>query len=177
MMAFKSFCYVILLLNFVANFCMISGYTIKSMMKTRAYVPGVYMSEVPEPAKAVEQSALKSKLSADMKDAMKQKQKDRLAGIRAIQTAIKQKEVDERVVVDDETAVNIMAKLVKQRRESIKSYSDTGRQDLVAIEQAELEVISSYMPTQLSEVSIQLLCIIQFDYYYILQTLQYRKKF
>ena len=109
-----------------------------------------------EPTKPVEQNTLKTKLSADMKDAMKQKQKERLAGIRAIQTAIKQKEVDERIVVDKEAAVNIMAKLVKQRKESIKSYLDSGRQDLVDIEQAELEVISSYMPKQLSEVSLRL---------------------
>ena len=113
------------------------------------------MAEAESPKVNVEPlSAIKVKLTADMKEAMKSKEKERLAGIRAIQAAIKQKEVDERIVVTDEMAVLIMAKLVKQRKESIKSYSDSGRQDLVDAEQKELEVISSYMPQQLSEVNI-----------------------
>lgn len=157
-MAFKTVCTAIVFLICLAKLNVISGYTIKSFMKSRTNGHGqstiaIFMNE---PTKPVEQNALKTKLSADMKDAMKQKQKERLAGIRAIQTAIKQKEVDERIVVDEEAAVNIMAKLVKQRKESIKSYLDSGRQDLVDIEQAELEVISSYMPKQLSEVSLRL---------------------
>ena len=102
------------------------------------------------PAAAPVSSELKVKLNTDMKEAMKAKDKERLAGIRAISTAIKQKEVDERVVVDDEMAVAIMAKLVKQRKESIKSYLDAGRQDLVDNEQKELDVIIKYMPAQLS---------------------------
>ena len=81
---------------------------------------------------------------------MKAKDKERLAGIRAITTAIKQKEVDERITVDDETAITIMTKLIKQRKESIKSYQDAGRDDLVDAEQKELNVIVTYMPEQLS---------------------------
>lgn len=95
-------------------------------------------------------SELKLKLNSDMKESMKNKQKERLSAIRSILTAIKQKEVDERVVVDDEMAIAIMSKLVKQRKESIKSYADAGRQDLVESEQAELDTINSYLPKPLS---------------------------
>jgi len=109
----------------------------------------LYMSD-PATAPPVPPSELKTKLNNDMKEAMKAKDKERLAGIRAITTSIKQKEVDERIVVDDKMAVEIMAKLVKQRKESIKSYQDAGRQDLVDNEQKELDVIITYMPQQLS---------------------------
>jgi len=90
-----------------------------------------------------------------MKAAMKAKEKERLAGIRAVLTAIKQKEVDERVVIDDKICIEIMAKLVKTRRESITSYSAAGRQDLVDQETAELNVIQSYLPAQLSDEEIE----------------------
>ena len=109
----------------------------------------LYMSD-PATTPPVPPSELKTKLNNDMKEAMKAKDKERLAGIRAITTSIKQKEVDERIVVDDKMAVEIMAKLVKQRKESIKSYQDAGRQDLVDNEQKELDVIITYMPQQLS---------------------------
>lgn len=105
----------------------------------------------PSPAPS---SGIKEVLQADVKQAMKDKNKEKLAGIRAIQTAIKQREVDDRVVINDEEAVAIMSKLVKQRKESIKSYSDSGRQDLVAQEEAELAIIQSYMPKQLSQEDI-----------------------
>lgn len=94
--------------------------------------------------------SLKARLSRDMKDAMKTKNKERLGAIRAIQTAIKQKEVDERVDVTDEMITNILSKLSKQRRESIKSYTDANRQDLVDVEQTELNTIEEYLPKQLS---------------------------
>jgi uncharacterized protein YqeY len=81
---------------------------------------------------------------------MKAKDKEKLAGIRAITTAIKQKEVDERIIVDDDATITIMTKLIKQRKESIKSYQDAGRDDLVDAEQKELNVIITYMPEQLS---------------------------
>lgn len=74
---------------------------------------------------------------------------------RAIQTAIKQREVDDRIVVDDAEAVNIMSKLVKQRKESIKSYAESGRADLVAAEESELAVIQTYMPQQLSTEEVE----------------------
>ena len=98
---------------------------------------------------------LKAQLQADMKAAMKSKDKEKLAGVRAIQTAIKQREVDDRIVVDDAEAVNIMSKLVKQRRESIKSYEESGRSDLVAAEESELAVIQTYMPKQLSTEEVE----------------------
>ena len=73
-----------------------------------------------------------------MIQAMKEKEKEKIAAIRAISAAIKQVEVDERIPVTDAMAVEIMSKLVKQRRESVKSYSDAGRNDLVAVEQFEI---------------------------------------
>lgn len=96
-------------------------------------------------------SAIKTRLSADMKEAMKSKQKERLAAIRSIQAAVKQREVDERILLSDEAVVAVMSKLVKQRRESIKSYSDAGRMDLADAEELELGLISVYMPAQMSE--------------------------
>lgn len=95
-------------------------------------------------------SSIKTKLNGDMKEAMKAKDKERLAGIRAITTAIKQMEVDQRIDVTDEITVTIMTKLIKQRKESIKSYQDAGRPELVEAEQKELDVITTYMPEQLS---------------------------
>ena len=75
----------------------------------------------------------------------------RLAAVKAILTAIKQKEVDDRVDVDEEGAIAIMSRLVKRGKESVKSYQDAGRQDLVDKEQFECDVIASYMPAQLTE--------------------------
>ncbi|KAJ1437740.1 Yqey-like protein-domain-containing protein, partial [Ochromonadaceae sp. CCMP2298] len=105
------------------------------------------MSSDPAPS---EDLTIRQRLSADMKSAMKAKEKTRLGAIRAIQAAIKQKEVDDRVEVDDALALEIMSKLVKQRKESIKSYTDGGRQDLADTEQEECDVIAVYMPRQLS---------------------------
>lgn len=102
-------------------------------------------------ATAVTTSALKLRLAADMKDAMKTKQKEKLATIRSIQAAIKQKEVDERVTLSDEDILLIMTKLVKQRKESIKSYTDNGRLDLAQAEEMELSFFSLYMPEQMKE--------------------------
>lgn len=99
---------------------------------------------------------LKGQLSIDMKEAMKAKEKERLSAIRAILTMIKQKEVDERLVVDDAEALAIMAKLVKQRKESISSYRAAQRLDLVAGEEAELNEILKYMPAQMTNDEIEL---------------------
>ena len=92
---------------------------------------------------------VKTQLNGDMKNSMKNKEKEKLSAIRAIQTVIKQKEVDERIEVTDEIAYQLMAKLVKQRKESIKSYQDANRPDLVEQEQVELDFIQAYMPKQL----------------------------
>eukprot|EP00607_Mallomonas_marina_P003261 CAMPEP_0182427350 /NCGR_PEP_ID=MMETSP1167-20130531/17107_1 /TAXON_ID=2988 /ORGANISM="Mallomonas Sp, Strain CCMP3275" /LENGTH=158 /DNA_ID=CAMNT_0024609529 /DNA_START=170 /DNA_END=646 /DNA_ORIENTATION=- len=98
---------------------------------------------------------LKAKLFADMKTAMKSKQKVRLAAIRAIQTAIKQKEVDDRVDVSESDAIEIMSKIIKQRKESIKSYSDAGRTELVAAEEEEVKEIQAYLPQQLDATQLE----------------------
>ena len=104
-----------------------------------------------KPSRSEISMSLKTTLSKDMKEAMKAKEKLRLGAIRAIQTAIKQKEVDDRVEVTDDMAIEVMAKLVKTRRESVKSYEDAGRQELADNEKAEIEVIQSYMPAQMSD--------------------------
>ncbi len=96
-------------------------------------------------------SALKQRLMDDMKAAMKAKEKDRLMTVRSIQAAIKQREVDERVELSDADVLLILDKQAKQRRESIAQYQDGGRDDLVAQEQLELEIIKTYLPIQLSD--------------------------
>ena len=99
-------------------------------------------------------SQLKSRLTADMKTAMKAGEKDRLAVIRLMLSAVKQVEVDERIEVDDARVTAVLDKMGKQRRESISQFSDAGRDDLIAIEQAELEIIQEYLPEALSEAEI-----------------------
>jgi len=89
-------------------------------------------SPVPVPPAAA-MSPLKKKLNDDMKESMKAKQKERLSAIRAVTTAIKQKEVDDRVTVTDDDIIVLMTKLLKQRKESIISYEAAGRKDLVEI--------------------------------------------
>jgi uncharacterized protein YqeY len=86
-----------------------------------------------------------------MKAAMKGGEKARLGVIRLITAAIKQREVDERIELDDEQVLIVLDKMVKQRRDSIKQYTDAGREDLAAIEEAEVEIIQAYLPAALSE--------------------------
>jgi uncharacterized protein YqeY len=95
--------------------------------------------------------SIKDRIQQDMKDAMRAKEKERLATIRLILAAVKQREVDERVELDDEQVIVVLDKMVKQRRESITQFEKAGRDDLVAKEQAELEVIHDYLPAALSE--------------------------
>lgn len=99
-------------------------------------------------------ATLKEQLTADMKSAMKAKEKQRLGAIRLVLSAIKQKEVDERVDVTDEDVFTILNKMVKQRRESIQQYQKADRDDLVAQEEFELSVITHYLPPQLSDEEI-----------------------
>lgn len=89
-----------------------------------------------------------------MKASMKGGDKPRLAVIRLILAAIKQVEVDERIVLDDARTLQVLDKMVKQRRESIRQFADAGRTDLVDIEEAELLVIQGFMPQALSETEI-----------------------
>ncbi len=96
-------------------------------------------------------SALKQQITSDMKSAMKAKDKDSLKAIRMILGAIKQKEVDERIELDDVQTLAVIQKMVKQRKDSIAQFSEAGRDDLIAVEEAELAIISNYMPAQLSE--------------------------
>lgn len=94
---------------------------------------------------------LKAQIIDDMKAAMKGGEKARLGVIRLITAAIKQREVDERIELDDEQVLVVLDKMVKQRRDSIKQYTDAGREDLATIEEAEVEIIQTYLPAALSE--------------------------
>ena len=96
-------------------------------------------------------SQLKKRITDDMKSAMKAKDKQALKAIRMILGAIKQKEVDERIELDDAQVMTVIQKMVKQRKDSISQFSDAGRTDLVEVEEAELVIINSYMPEQLSD--------------------------
>jgi uncharacterized protein len=97
---------------------------------------------------------LTDRIKDDMKAAMKGGDKSRLAVIRLILAAVKQVEVDERIVLDDTRTLQVLDKMLKQRRESIRQFADAGRNDLVAIEEAEVLVIQDFMPQALSEAEI-----------------------
>ena len=96
-------------------------------------------------------SELKKRITDDMKSAMKAKDRQALKAVRMILEAIKQKEIDERIELDDAQVMTVIQKMVKQRKDSISQFSDAGRTDLVEIEEAELEIINNYMPEQLSD--------------------------
>ena len=97
---------------------------------------------------------LKERISEDMKAAMKAKETARLAAIRLLLAAIKQKEVDEQVTLDDAAIAAVIDKMLKQRKDSITQYEAAGRQDLVDAEKAEVEVLSAYKPAGLSEAEV-----------------------
>ena len=99
--------------------------------------------------------SLKRQLTEDMKAAMKAGQKDRLGVIRLINAAIKQREVDERIELDDAAVLAVLEKMVKQRRDSVSQYEAAGREDLAAVERAEIAVIDGYLPEKLGEAEIQ----------------------
>lgn len=94
--------------------------------------------------------SLKEQITEDMKNAMRAKETARLNTIRLLLAAIKQREVDERVMVDDAGVVAIVEKLIKQRKDSIEQFQKAGRTDLVAIEVLEQTILQGYMPAQLS---------------------------
>ena len=94
--------------------------------------------------------SLKARITDDMKTAMRAKEAARLGTIRLLLAAIKQKEVDERVELDDTAVSRIVEKLIKQRKDSISQFQTAGRDDLVAAEQGELAVLQAYLPEQLS---------------------------
>jgi gatB/yqey domain protein len=93
---------------------------------------------------------LKERITEDMKAAMRAKDSARLGAIRLLQAAIKQKEVDERVTLDDAAVIAIVDKLAKQRKDSIAAFTQAGRQDLADKETAELAVLQAYLPARLS---------------------------
>ncbi len=95
-------------------------------------------------------AGLQARIRSDMKTAMKSGQKPRLAVIRLIMAAIKQREVDERITLDDQQVLIVLDKMLKQRQESIRQYSTAGRDDLVAVEQAETTLIQDYLPAALT---------------------------
>jgi hypothetical protein len=100
---------------------------------------------------------LKDRITEDMKGAMRAGEKERLGTIRLALAAIKQREVDERITLDDGQVLAVLEKMIKQRKESIAQFESGGRADLVAKEQAELAVLQVYLPAQMSDAEIDAL--------------------
>ena len=101
--------------------------------------------------------ALRDRITEDMKSAMRAGDKQRLGTIRLILAAIKQREVDERITLDDPQVLSVLEKMLKQRREAITQFESGGRADLVAKETAEIGVLQGYMPAQMSPVELDAL--------------------
>ena len=99
--------------------------------------------------------SLKEKLSEDMKAAMRAKESEKLATIRLINAAIKQREVDERVELGDDQVLSVIEKMIKQRKDSITQFEAGGRQDLADKEKSEITVLAAYMPAQMSDAEVQ----------------------
>ncbi|MDB6046710.1 MAG: glutamyl-tRNA amidotransferase [Gammaproteobacteria bacterium] len=102
---------------------------------------------------------LKERITEDMKTAMRAGEKERLGTIRLVLAAIKQREVDERITLDDTQVVAALEKMIKQRKESITQFESGGRADLVAKEKAELVVLQAYLPEQMSDAEIDALIV------------------
>jgi uncharacterized protein YqeY len=100
---------------------------------------------------------LKERITEDMKAAMRASDKERLSTIRMVQAAIKQREVDERIALDDAQVIVVLEKMVKQRRESIVQFEQGGRTDLADKERTEIALLQSYLPAQLSEAEVDAL--------------------
>lgn len=98
--------------------------------------------------------SLKQKILDDIKSAMKAGEKDRLGVLRMLSAAIKQREVDERIEMDDAQVIAVVEKMIKQRRESIKQYTDGGREELAAKEEAEIVILEPYLPEQLGDAEL-----------------------
>ena len=101
--------------------------------------------------------SLTSKIQADMRSGMKSKNADLVSTIRLLLAAIKQQEIDKREQLTDSDVLTIVEKLVKQRRESIQIYTEAGRNDLASKESAELEILTTYLPKQLSDEEVELI--------------------
>ena len=98
--------------------------------------------------------SLKERITEDMKAAMRSGEKERLGVIRLITSAIKQREVDERIVLDDTQVLSVLEKMIKQRKESVAQFQAGNRQDLVDKENAEITLLQGYMPSQLSDAEL-----------------------
>jgi len=101
--------------------------------------------------------SLKERITDDMKAAMRAGEKDRLGVIRMITSAIKQREVDERIVLDDTQVLSVLEKMIKQRKESLAQFQAGNRQDLVDKESAEITLLQTYMPSRLSDAEVDAL--------------------
>jgi uncharacterized protein YqeY len=101
--------------------------------------------------------ALRERVTEDMKAAMRAGEKERLATVRLLLAAIKQREVDERITLDDDQVLAVIEKMIKQRREAITQFESGGRSDLAAKETAEITVLQGYLPTQLTPAEIDAL--------------------
>jgi len=99
--------------------------------------------------------SLKDQINEDMKSAMRAKETARLGAIRLLLAAIKQREVDERIAMDDAAIIATIEKMMKQRKDSIAQFEKAGRDDLVAIEAAEMAILQVYMPAQLSDAEVE----------------------
>ena len=103
--------------------------------------------------------SLKDRITDDMKAAMRARDADRLGAIRLLQSAIKQREVDERIVADDQVVIAVVERLLKQRRDSIEQFDKAGRTDLADKERAEAAVLESYLPARLSDAEVDALIV------------------
>ena len=99
--------------------------------------------------------SLKAQISEDMKNAMRAKDSARLGTIRLLQAAIKQREVDERIELDDGSIIAVIEKMLKQRRDSIAAYESANRNDLADVEKFEVSILQTYLPQQLTEDEIK----------------------
>ena len=99
--------------------------------------------------------SMKDQITEDMKNAMRAKETARLGTIRLLLAAIKQREVDERIVVDDAGVIATVEKMIKQRKDSISQFEKAGRDDLVAVEAAEMVILQAYLPAQLSDAEVE----------------------
>lgn len=102
-------------------------------------------------------SSLKDRITEDMKTAMKAKDSERLGTIRMITSAIKQREVDERIQLDDTQVLSVVEKMIKMRKESIAQFQSGGREDLAAKEQKEIDLLQTYMPEALGDAEVDAL--------------------
>jgi uncharacterized protein YqeY len=99
--------------------------------------------------------SLKDQITEDMKSAMRAKETARLGTIRLLLAAIKQREVDDRIVLDDAAVISTVEKMIKQRKDSISQFEKAGRDDLVAVESAEMAILQTYLPAQMSDAEVE----------------------